>query len=366
VWIESHGPIEHVSLLPSQHEETALRRSGAELPSRVADNLFWLGRSVERAEGAARLLRTTLMALSNEWDDTAEEQPLLRALAEQGQIEPDYVVSGLQDQLPDIREVLPLAVFDTRLPRSLRSTISEVVRLASTVRDRLAVDMWRTVRRVDETCRRPESGHAPDATEVLGLLDEVIGELLSFAGLVSESMTRTQGWRFLDLGRRIERAWQTSMLLRSTLCEPMKFEFSILESVLQTADSIMTYRSRYLASLQLPTVLDLLLTDETNPRSIGFQIVAIAEHVDQLPRGEGQAVRSPEQRMALSLVNAVRLADVFELSRPGADGRREPLDRLLKRLCDQLPKLSDAVSGRFLIHAGLSRHFAVRPTGSNT
>jgi len=363
VWIESHGPIEHVTLLPSQQEETALRRSGAELPSRVADNLFWLGRSVERAEGAARLLRTTLAALSNEWDDTAEEQPLLRALAEQGQIEPDYVVSGLQEQLPDIREVLPQAVFDTRLPRSLRSTVNEVVRLASTVRDRLAVDMWRTVRRVDDVCRRPELGRVPDTTEVLGLLDEVIGELLSFAGLVSESMTRTQGWRFLDLGRRIERAWQTSMLLRSTLCEPMKFEFSILESVLQTADSIMTYRSRYLASLQLPTVLDLLLTDETNPRSIGFQVAAIADHVDQLPRGEGQAVRSPEQRMALALVNAVRLADVFELSRPGADGRREPLDRLLKRLCDQLPKLSDAVSGRFLIHAGLSRHFAVHSTG---
>ena len=159
----------------------------------------------------------------------------------------------------------------------------------------------------------------------------------------------------------MERAWQTSLLLRSTLCEPAVHEFSILESVLQTVDSIMTYRSRYLASLQLPTVLDLVLIDETNPRSIGFQLAAIAEHVDQLPRGDSSVLRSPEQRMALALVNAVRLADVFELSRPGPDGRHEPLDRLLKRLCDQLPKLSDAVSGRFLIHAGLSRHFALRP-----
>lgn len=363
VWIPSHGPVEQVSLLPSQHEEQTLRRSGAELPSRVADNLYWLGRCVERTEGSARLLRTTFVALSNEWDAAAEELPLLRALAEQGQIEPDYVVAGLQDQLPDIREALPLAVFDTRLPRSLRSTINEVVRLASTVRDRLAVDMWRTVRRVDEAFRQPDAARPPDATEVLALLDEVIGQLLSFAGLVGESMTRTQGWRFLDLGRRIERAWQTSLLLRSTLCEPLTHEFAILEAVLQTADSIMTYRSRYLASLQLPTVLDLLLTDETNPRSIGYQVAAIADHVDQLPRAESQAIRSPEQRLALGLVNAVRLADVFELSRAAADGRREPLDRLLKRLCDQLPKLSDAVSGRFLIHAGLSRHFAVRSGG---
>ena len=361
VWVRSAGPIEQVSLLPSQHESQALRRSGAELPSRVADNLYWLGRSVERTEGTARLLRTTLAALSNEWDNDAEERPLLRALAEQGQIEPDYAVSELSEPLPDIRDVLPTAAFDTRLPRSLRTTVNEVVRLASTVRDRLAIDMWRTVRRIDEACRPPDAAHPVDATEFIGMLDDVIGDLLSFAGLVSESMTRTQGWRFLDLGRRVERAWQTASLLRSTLCERTSHEFSILESVLQTADSMMTYRTRYLASLQLPTVLDLLLTDETNPRSIGYQIAAIAEHVDHLPRSEAQAVRSPEQRMALALQNAVRLADVFDLSRTSSDGRRDHLERLLRRVTDQLPKLSDAVSSRFLLHAGLSRHFSVRP-----
>lgn len=365
VWIESHEPIEQVSLLPSQHEELALRRSGAELPSRVADNLYWLGRSVERTEGTARLLRTTLVSLSNEWDDDAEERPLLRALAEQGQIEPDYVVSGLYEQLPDIRDALPTAAFDTRLPRSLRTTVNEVVRLASTVRDRLAIDMWRTVRRIDEACRPPDAARPVDATEFIGMLDDVIGDLLSFAGLVTESMTRTQGWRFLDLGRRIERAWQTASLLGSTLCERTPHEFSILESVLETVDSSMTYRTRYLASLQLPTVLDLLLTDETNPRSIGYQIAAISEHVDHLPRSESQAVRSEEQRLALALLNAMRLADAFDLSRTTADGRREQLDRLLRQLFDQLPRLSEAVSSRFLLHAGLSRHFGAQSGGSS-
>lgn len=363
VWVLSQQPIQPVSLLPSPQEELALRRSGAELPSRVADNLYWLGRGVERAEGTARLLRTALVALSNESDQSAELQPLLRALAEQGQIEPGYVVSGLQEQLPDIRESLPQAAFDTRLPRSLRSSVGEVVRLASNVRDRLAVDMWRTVRRIDDACRRPETSRSPDAPEVLGLLDEVITELVAFAGLVSESMTRTQGWRFLDLGRRIERAWQTALLLRSTVSTQAPQESFVLEAVLQTADSIMTYRSRYLASLQLPTVLDLLLTDESNPRSIGYQVAVIADHVDQLPRSETQAARSPEQRLALSLLNAVRLADVFELSRADADGQRQTLDRLLRRLCDQLPKLSETVSRRFLIHAGLARHFGSASAG---
>jgi uncharacterized alpha-E superfamily protein len=298
-----------------------------------------------------------LNLLTSESEQGPEMRPLLRALAEQGQIEPDYAVSGLSEPLPDVREILPEAVFDAKLPRSVRSSITKVMRLASIVRDRIAIDMWRTVQQIDHASQRPVGIDTLDAAGVLGILDDLITELVAFAGLAAESMTRTQGWRFLDLGRRIERTWQTAVLLRSTLTEQTQWEREVLEAVLQTADSIMTYRSRYLATVQAPPVLDLLLTDETNPRSIAYQLEAIAAHVDELPRSDTQAVRSPEQRMALALLNAVRLADVFELSQTTSQGEREALDRLLKRLCDQLPRFSDAVSGRFLIHAGLPRHF---------
>jgi len=119
----------------------------------------------------------------------------------------------------------------------------------------------------------------------------------------------------------------------------------------------MTYRSRYLATVRPAAVLDLLVMDETNPRSIVFQLAHVSRHVDELPRTDTEVVRTPEQRLALSLVNAVRLADVFEISKE-FNGSRDNLERLLKRLCDQLPHLSNALSSRFLIHAGLSRHYA--------
>ena len=131
----------------------------------------------------------------------------------------------------------------------------------------------------------------------------------------------------------------------------------MLETVLQTADSIMTYRTRYLATMQTAPVLDLLLVDETNPRSIGYQLQVIESHLEELPRGEHAAVISPEQRIALSLRNAVRLAVVTDLARVEASGNRPALERLLKQMDDRFPKLSDAVSSRFLIHAGLSRHY---------
>ncbi|MCA9025350.1 MAG: circularly permuted type 2 ATP-grasp protein [Planctomycetaceae bacterium] len=357
VWVCSEQPIERVSLLAPPGETVALRRSGSDLPSRVADNLFWLGRQVERAEGNARLLRTVLSTMTGEVQSTEVLQRLFRVLAEQGQLDPDFVVEGLRTSLPAVEEVLPEAIFDPTRSRSLRATLNEAARLVSIVRDRVSVDAWRVIHRIDEDFQKPTGRAATDTSDVQNLLDQLLTELLAFAGLAQESMTRGQGWRFLDLGRRIERAWQTSVLLRGTLAFPIEEEQPMLETVLQTADSIMTYRTRYLATMQTAPVLDLLLVDETNPRSIGYQLQVIESHLEELPRGEHAAVISPEQRIALSLRNAVRLAVVTDLARVEASGNRPALERLLKQMDDRFPKLSDAVSSRFLIHAGLSRHY---------
>jgi uncharacterized alpha-E superfamily protein len=357
-WVLADGPIADVSLLQPAGQLIALRRSGAELPSRVADNLFWLGRYIERAEGAARLLRCVLSRIASESAESPELPTLFRALAAMGQLEPGFVLDGLKQPLPNIERALPEAVFDRQEQRSLRATVDQMTHLASAVRDRISTDAWRIVHRIDEHATRP--GHARtalDAGDVLAVLNNVITELSALSGLSSESMTRTQGWRFLDLGRRIERAWHTTSLLQATLVALRETEAAVLEAVLEAADSIMTYRSRYLASVQPAPVLDLLLTDETNPRSVGYQLAVVADHVSRLPRDEQNPLRSPDERIALSLLNTVRLADVDDLAHAGSDGARKQLDRLLARLTEQLPKLSDAISNRYLIHAGIPRQF---------
>jgi uncharacterized alpha-E superfamily protein len=253
--------------------------------------------------------------------------------------------------------MLPRAIFDTSRSRSLRSTVQEAFRLVSMVRDRLSIDAWRIMHRIDEASQRGPS----DVIDVLEFLDRLILDLMAFGGLAAESMTRTLGWRFLDLGRRLERSWQGSMLLRSTLITASEEEQPLLEALLQIADSLMTYRSRYLATVQRGPVLDLLVTDETNPRSIAFQLAMIVDHVNHLPRPEQQALLNLEQKLALSLLNHVRLSDIHDLAETDPQGGYATLERLLKRLCDQLPRLSDAVSARFLIHAGLIRQFASGP-----
>ncbi|HEY1600761.1 MAG TPA: circularly permuted type 2 ATP-grasp protein [Pirellulales bacterium] len=359
-WVLSDGPVREVSLLTPPSQAIPLRRSGTELPSRVADNLFWLGRQIERADGSARLLRTVLSRLTSEHDVSGlpELDPLLRCLAALGQLEPGFVIEEIRQQLPAIERALPAAVFDATQSASLASIVIATHRLGSLVRDRISVDSWRIIHRVYEEFQLFSSRSTVSLSDILMLANRMIIDLAAFGGLVDESMTRTQGWRFLDIGRRLERALHTITLTQNMLMDVDPQDASVLESYLEVADSLMTYRSRYLATLQPAPVLDLVLTDETNPRSVAFQLVTLADHVENLPRDRAQPLRSPEQRIVLSLLSAVRMADVETLRRLPRHGERTKLDRLLGRVNDQLPRLSDMIAHKYLVHSGTPRQLA--------
>jgi uncharacterized circularly permuted ATP-grasp superfamily protein/uncharacterized alpha-E superfamily protein len=357
VWVISDEPVEQVSLLAAPTEQLEPRRSGAELPSRVADNFFWLGRYTERAAQSARLLRTLFQSLESEETNGPENLPLLRVLANQGQIEPDHVVPGLRQSITDIVVALPESVLDSSRPLSLKSSVDNAVRTSIRVRDRISQDMWHSVDRLN--ARFVDAARFQDvgAVDIVGLLENTLASLSALTGLVAEGMTRTLGWRFFDLGCRIERSWQTASILRSFFAGHRSDDPDTLEALLNTTDSLMTYRNRYLETFQIPVVLDLLMTDTTNPRSIIYQMIRINDHLAAMPGNKDRALLTPEQKLAMSLANSVRLVDVYELSELHENGTRPKLNQLLIRLDERLPRLSDAVSSRFLIHAGLPRHF---------
>ena len=150
-WILSDAPVEQVTLLPTRGESLKLIRSKGDLPSRVADNLYWLGRHLERADSSARLLRRIALRMTSETGSAkyADLPYLIRCLAEQGQIEPGYAIEGIKEQLPAIEQSLAAAVFDDQQLGSLRSILDETFRIASNVRDRLSVDSWRIVVHLD-------------------------------------------------------------------------------------------------------------------------------------------------------------------------------------------------------------------------
>jgi uncharacterized alpha-E superfamily protein len=142
------------------------------------------------------------------------------------------------------------------------------------------------------------------------------------------------------------------------LSEATPGEHAVLEALLEIGDSAMTYRNRYATNLQVAPLLDLLVTDETNPRSVAFQLAALAEHVERLPRPLTDPMLSGEQRLVLSVVSQIRLADVQTLVEPDEHGMREPLDNLLADSAKQLCDLASRISHKYLVHAGPAHQLA--------
>ncbi len=165
--------------------------------------------------------------------------------------------------------------------------------MASMVRDRISIDSWRILYRIEQDFRRPSlARELVQPGDLLAVLNQVLINLSAFSGLGMESMTRDAGLAVPGHGPPHRAVAAHAAPLRSTLVVPTDSETAVMEAVLEIADSLMTYRSRYLSTLQPAPVLDLLLSDETNPRSIGFQLAALSDHVEGLPRDQSIPGRS--------------------------------------------------------------------------
>ncbi|MEM8733400.1 MAG: circularly permuted type 2 ATP-grasp protein, partial [Planctomycetota bacterium] len=351
-WVtDAKSTTSHLTLLTTQDDVVDPLRVGDELPSRVAEHLFWLGRYVERCESVARLLRTTLkrmVAEENQYEESDLPQ-LTAALAGVGQLPPDYAIDGLGNAFPALESVLPNSVFSMDQPDGLAQATRSVLFNASAVRDRLSIDAYRILQRVAVPSQ--QSGAVGPAIE---RLNRLIIDLLSFAGLSSESMTRTHGWRFLQLGRRIERTLQTAELLSATLSELSQHERLLCESILETTDSTMTYRSRYMNLVRAQLVIDLLVADPTNPRSIGYQVTKIEQALAELPRNAETITLADDQKIAKRLVHLLEMIHLADMTNP-RNGRRPGLTELLSTITQLIPKLSDAVAAQYFFHTNTAQ-----------
>jgi uncharacterized circularly permuted ATP-grasp superfamily protein/uncharacterized alpha-E superfamily protein len=357
-WVTSAGPTAQVSLLPSMPVQLDVSRATFDLPSRVADNLFWLGRYMERVDPAVRLARAVLPRLFQDSDLAAVAGVAtgIRTLASLGYIpRPTDKPAGSPER--DVFSVIYGA------ENSLPAGMHQVRRVAWLLRDRISTDAWRILNQLDEQL---SSAPPPDPLRISAtqaLLDQAVCTLSAFSGLVMESMTRGDGWRFLDIGRRLERAWQMVGLIRHGLGFECNNDSGQLEILLEIADSSITYRSRYLTSMQADLVLDLLLLDEDNPRSLAYQLVRLREHVEHLPGSRSLIRRPAEARIAISLLTAVQQVEVRELACVNSLGRRGNLESLLNRLTGELRLLSETLTREYFNQALPSRQFG-GPSGT--
>ena len=289
VWVISDKAVPPTTLLPAG-DTVRIRRIAGWVPSRAADNLFWLGRYLERAEATLRLVR----ALATSLRDPVRGSTVLHSVE---RIQRLLVTWGATSQTARTQpaKIAAEALQSEDKFGSALSLVRSAQRTATSLRERLSPDAWQVI--IEMVERLGEEVEDDDG--VISAAELTLQELASFAGLAQENMNRAAGWRFLEMGRRAERAINTVRFARQFAYDEAGGED--LDILLTLVDCQITYRSRYLVGPLLAPVRDLVVLDPYNPRSVAFQVSALNDHIASLPSlKEGGLIERP-QRLAVAL-----------------------------------------------------------------
>ncbi len=299
--------------------DDSIRRNPGTLPSRVADNLFWLGRYLERGEAVLTLIRTSQNGTESDAGEplSAELSGHLRA-----QLLAASAVRRSDDTLSNLAQT---ALDDPQDPSSVFSLLLAARGIGDGSRERLATDFWALL-----DADFPTDGGIAHRASILR------DRFAAFSGLAAEHMGRTAGWRFHDLGRRIERAITLCHWVRAFGAENASADG--LAALLDLSNMRISYRQRYPTGLSRVRVIDLVALDPYNPRSIGYQVTTINAHLVKLPRLRDDGMAEPHQAAALALQARFAMLNAESLSAA-----------VLQRTADDLLHLSDAIAERFFL-----------------
>lgn len=318
--------------------EPRITRGGGILASQAADNLFWFGRYNERAEMTVRIVRAILGSSIEVDAGRAGAVGVRRSLA---------VLLASWNAIDDDKVDAPFAAIcaqalsDSRLSGTVPTLVARRQEVGASLRDRFAHDVWRVVSRplAPMDIERDSHFDAQRPESMLMTADALVEQFSTLAGLASENMVRGHAWRFLELGKRVERALGTCGIL-SHLMEygDGLFDADELGMVLDLCDSQIVYRSRYLTGPMRNPVFDLLVLDPDNPRSLMFQAREVVTHLERMPQmGDDTTIEQPlrDARGILGLLGSATALDIDWLT--------------LLDLNKRLQALSDAISLRYFL-----------------
>jgi uncharacterized circularly permuted ATP-grasp superfamily protein/uncharacterized alpha-E superfamily protein len=332
VWVLADRPVDKFTLLPAP-DKIAIRRTYGVLPSRAADNMFWLGRYLERCEATLRIARCLASRLIDadamRGDVAGTVTRLERMLAAWG-AQPIKAVGK------NSRTFLLGAVMDDGEDSygSALSLAKEAVRTASSIRERLSSDMWRLIGTAQARLAHADSDER--GIDLEQRLERTLQIIDAIAGLAKENMNRLAGWRFLDLGKRIERGINTFRFARNFALHGATADD--LEVALDLIDSQITYRTRYMSGVAPAPVRDMALLDPFNPRSAAFQIQQIDEHLATLPVLDDNGILEPPRKLAVKLASDIAVTDAMSL-----DGKQ------ILAFENDLMRLANAIAARYFL-----------------
>ena len=358
-WILASEPEKQTPMAQTQSQSQSqtwvppvIQQPRAAFPCRVVENLFWMGRYAERAESALRLLRTIFVQFNSTYQMPEQtRQLLLKTVTEVTTTYPGFAVAA-DTALSDQTETELLAVIlDAERSGSVANNINALLKSSDQVRELLSSDTLRALNdlqdELDGLSNVLQSGLNAAPEEAL---DPLVTTLLALAGLCQESMIRGLGWRFMDMGRRVEKAFQAVSLLRASLVQvlPEGEQLRVLEAVLLSSETLITFRRRYHSDSDVARGLELLLNDSSNPRSVFYQVELLREHLSKLPSSVHGSGLAPEDRYLLEASSAIQLSILNDLViEDDITGTRAGLDQLLARLQYLLQETSIQISSKY-------------------
>ena len=351
-WVLWDSAVDTFSLLHPRNQPVALRRGSPDVPSSVADRVYWLGRYVERAENTARITRSMMSRVRRA--DPGELACLVRLHS---------CLRSRHSKLPRAKKRRPTTIefenelisviSDAKRTDSLAFILSEVYRVGNSVRERLSADMMILIGQLRTSLETEHDTQIPEYPATLTLCLELLS---AFSGMERENINRGLGWMFMSIGRRLERAIYLTRLMRQITLPLGEQDWPLLECLLEVGDSTMTYRTRYYTTLQPVAVLDVLMADENNPRSLDFQLAHLADIYQKLPRHMADDLKAMQD--ALTMLRSFDLRtlsyslprDALKARAKGSEGLVR-LENFLGGLERLLPSWSDNLSSRYFSHA---------------
>jgi uncharacterized alpha-E superfamily protein len=300
-----------------------------------------------------RLLRTLIGLLLDE--QTTEIQnaclPLLEQLSNSKDPAEDFLNpdTGLLET-DKVEYCIKRYLNDTENRESLVNNLLAIERTGQKLKERLSIDAWKRIFQVKQiTVKASELDVSIYDQETTDLLDWTLESLTSITGSVTENMTRSQSWRFLQLGRRIERGYSTAKLFSDIFKDSKRYSDILFQGLLELCDCSITYRRRYLNTLSAVPILDLMVFDATNPRSLMFQMESLRDLVEQLPHA-GAETRHPADLTATQLFSQIGITSSEELIDSAVKQATSPTTPFFASITKQLAKLSTIIETSYFAH----------------
>lgn len=348
-WVVASEPQREMEKPP---EDTLAARDSEiiNLPSRVLENLFWMGRYAERAEACLRILRTTYRQLNGEDPLSSDMRVhLLDAVSKLASVTVTEVPESDRSMISLLRE--------GTVPAAIAGVLNSMLFCAEEAKELLSSDTYRVINDIRDSIPLLDTelgDHFQTPDEVL---DPLVTALMALAGLNHESMTRGYGWRFMDLGRRLERAVQTANLTECLLVPelPEPDQSRIAEAMLIAQEGLISYRRRYGARPDVTIGLNLVLLDPDSPRSVMYQLTRMVMHLRKLPKGSSPLHEmTPIDKALLECTTQLRLASLTELAHP-SESQRQNLSKHMQSMSESLMSISEMISDRYFDHREASQ-----------